>query len=1168
MKHLFILVLFIISMGHVVGQRFANHASNDAPVRDIHTSSSATFKVNYTFEGFTHTDVTISNNLLTLLHIKDFAYTREAGKPAIPSHTDLVALKHDAAFEVHVEKADSIVFHNILLAPAREPARDTEGAPEPEFIIDSVFYSKDTYFPREVVTIGDVQTYRGLSVAAVEIAPFRYNPAKKILVFYPDITYKVSYPEKSSFIRNSQVAESFRKISINSVLNNKALNDELKSKTPDKENEMAEGYLLITDDMFSEAAQKMATWKRQLGYDVTLLQHEGWSASAIKDTLSYFYHHSEIPPSYFLIIGDHDQVPGEIHYAPSGEAFASDLYYACFDGPSDYFPDMARGRLSVSSAQEAMLVADKIINYEATPPMESHFYEQGTNCAQFQDDELNGYATRRFTHTSEDIRDYMMLEQGYDVERIYYTDQNINPTNFNNGWYSNGEPIKEELLKSNGFDWSGGQWDIVNAINDGRFYLFHRDHGYAGGSGWAHPYFVKSSISHLTNGNLLPVVFSINCHTGEFKLPNSFAETLQRHPGGGAVGVFAASYYSYSGYNDGLSAGFIDAMFPEPGLVPQFGEGGIPDPDITPHEQMFTMGNVLDQGLIRMGETWGLSRYTNELFHYFGDPAMKLFTRQPETITANNPDTLFYDSTAPFAIEDINIEGVTATLVTSNQTLDVKTDVNASTVLTFDTIAADYAIVTLSKVNHRPYVDTLFIAGKPKAVASAGKTFSCDGVVSFSNHSFYNPENFTWHFGDGITSTEKEPVHEYIENGAFQVMLIAQNTFGTDTLLLSEMLEINRPALAEVSSAPVCQGEVVGFSAQEDGLYNWYSADTALLHTGPEFVTDTLNASRDYLVRRSLLSQSYTGKPDLNGDTATYHMFSGLIFDAWQSFTLKSVKVFADGDGERVIQLRDSLFNVLMADTIFIHDGAQRIELGWVIPTGEKYKLVASGNHNLKYNVTGADYPYIIPEVLSIHESTYIPEPERYYYAFYDWEISSYTCHSPMLKVQATVEQPTVASFEVEMDDPEIHIDNLSQNFTSLKWDFGDGNTSEEINPQHEFEENGDYEVVLEAENSCGKDTASMMVSINTVGYPEAEKDSYSIYPNPARDKLFISWPGQQEQPHEYFVRDTDGRLQVVRIEQSGSNKVAISLNQLSKGVYLVEIRTTDQTIFRKIVVL
>ncbi|MDZ7775079.1 MAG: hypothetical protein U5L09_05420 [Bacteroidales bacterium] len=38
---------------------------------------------------------------------------------------------------------------------------------------------------------------------------------------------------------------------------------------------------------------------------------------------------------------------------------------------------------------------------------------------------------------------------------------------------------------------------------------------------------------------------------------------------------FAASYYSYSGYNDGLSAGFIDAMFPEPGLVPSFGEGGI-----------------------------------------------------------------------------------------------------------------------------------------------------------------------------------------------------------------------------------------------------------------------------------------------------------------------------------------------------------------------------------------------------------------------------------------------------------------------------------------------------------------------------------------------------------------------------------------------------------------
>ncbi|ETR69461.1 MAG: hypothetical protein OMM_09577 [Candidatus Magnetoglobus multicellularis str. Araruama] len=75
----------------------------------------------------------------------------------------------------------------------------------------------------------------------------------------------------------------------------------------------------------------------------------------------------------------------------------------------------------------------------------------------------------------------------------------------------------------------------------------------------------------MTNGNLLPVVMSINCQTGWFdgetdefdhREFESFAEQFLRKENGGTVGIFAATRNSYSGFNDALAKGFIDSVFP------------------------------------------------------------------------------------------------------------------------------------------------------------------------------------------------------------------------------------------------------------------------------------------------------------------------------------------------------------------------------------------------------------------------------------------------------------------------------------------------------------------------------------------------------------------------------------------------------------------------------
>ncbi|MDZ7775081.1 MAG: PKD domain-containing protein [Bacteroidales bacterium] len=440
-------------------------------------------------------------------------------------------------------------------------------------------------------------------------------------------------------------------------------------------------------------------------------------------------------------------------------------------------------------------------------------------------------------------------------------------------------------------------------------------------------------------------------------------------------------------------------------------------------------------------------------------------------------------------------------------------------------------------------------------------------MVAFSNDDYYDPQEFTWHFGDGATSHEPNPVHEYTENGSHTVQLIATNAFGSDTITLPDPVVINRPVLPEIITAPACVDETVTFEVEDDERISWYGAEGALLQYGNTYTTDSLGENRDYLVRKSSLSESFTGKPTLNGDTSSYHMFCGLIFDAYQDFTLQSVKTYAQEERPRVVQLRDSLFNVLIADTVMMEEGENRIELGWDIPKGEKYKLVAVDNHQLAYNITGAEYPYEVPEVLSIHGSTFIPDPQKYYYAFYDWEVTSYTCHSPMKTIKAEIAHPAEVSFDVEINDPHIELLNSTENAEEFMWDFGDGNTTAEIAPSHTFLENGDYTIVLTAENICGPVSAEKEIQINTVGLPGHEIDAFKIFPNPAHDKITILWEFQEMLPELIELRDVSGRV-VKTIHHVKENRTVIRTEGLPKGIYFIKIKTTNQTFSKKMVLI
>lgn len=697
---------------------------NTLPLRELYSESNSFFEVSYNFDGAYISTTEVNSEQYQFLSIEGFSKMQEPGFPALPALNDMIALPEDSHVTLEILNVQFNEFPGFNIHPALKPAMDTEGSPEPAFEKNEQVYNTNVFFPENPVEIIYTYKIRGIEVAVVQVRPVQYNPVTGIIRVYQKLSYRINYNSPTNSFGNISTNNSlhFSKLLRNTILNKSSLPEELTGSTMKSENG-AKNYIIVTNSEFESQASELADWKRQLGYSVEIVSGTNWTSAQIKSEIKSRYDNWIPKPDYVLIFGDHDgpyAVPGVMRTDPFyGDSYATDLYYVCMDGESDWHPDMAHGRISVSNVEEAQVVVDKIINYEKTPVNNASFYENGLTCANYQDDNNDGFADRRFCHTSEDIRDYLQNEQGYVADRVYYstTSANLSSLRYNNGFYSSGQLLPADL-RTGVFNWSGGSADITSSLNAGKFLLIHRDHGYVGGLGWAHPYYTTSSMAGLNNGNMLPVVFSINCHTGEFQLPNCFAEKFLRMESKGAVGVVAAAYYSFSGYNDALATGMIDAIWPDPGLYSQFGSGGTGiNYQTGPGNEISTMGDVVNQGLYAMEINWAgaaiYNAYQYELFHWFGDPAMKIWTENPNNNAITSTHNYEIDCNSSLFEVNNSTPGALATLVFNNALIGMSMiDESGNGLIEYSiSEAGEEIVLTISKTNHKPYVASIAVSG-------------------------------------------------------------------------------------------------------------------------------------------------------------------------------------------------------------------------------------------------------------------------------------------------------------------------------------------------------------------------------------------------------------------------------------------------------------------------
>ncbi len=621
-----------------------NMISPTRTIEDVKDGILVTYEFNYVSK---ETDEFFPSS--SILFFEGFGIMEGSEIPALPIKWDTFYIPSEKDYSVNIIDS-SYVELPIEIAPSRPPVENGS----------RLIYSKHNVLPirpykglyPENTINADVNIYRTNPILDICITPIRYNYMQKRVVICKKISYLISFgggKDRKYIIDNMNGGT-------DPLLTNVVMNPK-KQTTYNELHQMRSAiqistpkYLILTVPQFSEAVDKLADWKRTLGYNVEVITQTSWNESTIKSTVVASNQLS--PVSYLLIFGDYGDIPGKYITRSINTTngyktynFYTDYYYGCIQ--QNTYPDIHRGRISASSLTEANIIVEKIINYEKNPIIDTSFYSTALHCANFQDDDNDSIEDRRFTLTSEEIRSHM-IQQGKTVNKIYFTPSHVTPMYWKKGGFgmANKTPIPNELLKSSGFLWSGDYQDIINGINNGAFYVLHRDHGDV--TLWGNPYFTATHIEQLNNGNRLPIVFSMNCLTGRYNQGTCFAETFLRKSGGGCAGIFAATETSFSGYNDALALAMFEAIWPNPSFISPFPSGSttISFTSIP----VFKLGDFLDQGLAEIhsiypGGNNDVVLHTKEIFHCFGDPAMEMYTDIPTpftnvSITKNNGNTI------------------------------------------------------------------------------------------------------------------------------------------------------------------------------------------------------------------------------------------------------------------------------------------------------------------------------------------------------------------------------------------------------------------------------------------------------------------------------------------------------------------------------------------------
>jgi len=700
--------------------------------------------------------------MFILPRIDTFSRSFKVGEPTLPIASRLLSLPFGTKLKAEVldyttKEINLTSYHfNVPLLPVQPSLAKSQNPASVPFEYNRAVYAKAGAYSLPLASVETLGVMRDTHVGRVAISPFEYNPSANTIKVYTSVTVRVNYTnpswDKTKAMKKKYGSYFYEGVK-SQFLNYDA--SEAKAnlvKYPIK-------YVIVADRMFESQLAPFIAWKTKKGYKVVVGYTDtiGTTTTAIKAWIKAIYDAgttSDPAPSFVLLVGDVQQIPS---FSGSAGSHITDKNYCEYTG--DNFPEIYYGRFSAQNTTQLQPQIDKTLEYEQWTNLD-HTYL--SNCVLVSGVD-SGYAA---TYGNGAIN--------YGTNYYFNTAHGYSPT----VWLypaSAGSTVDASILTT-----------VSNGVS---FYLYTAHGAHDGPSD---PHFTTSDIASISNNHKYFVGIANACITTtfgtDFGTTACFGEAIMQAASKGAVGWIGSTDYTYWDEDYWWAVGNASIL----SSGPTYEASGIGALDGLFHDHgeavslhYTTLGGMLFAGSTAVTEA-GSSRtaYYWEEYHTMSDPSLMLYLGVPTANSVTHPTSVTTSTTsiavsgAPYSYVGITKGGVLYGAGTLGST-------GSATITITPFGSSGTADIVVTCQNKIPYVSTISIsAGTVPPTADFSGTPTSGTVpltVNFTDLSTENPSSWSWTFGDGGTSTVKNPSHQYTAIGTYTVTLTATNSYGSDS---------------------------------------------------------------------------------------------------------------------------------------------------------------------------------------------------------------------------------------------------------------------------------------------------------------------------------------------------------------------------------------------------
>ena len=526
------------------------------------------------------------------------------------------------------------------------------------------------------------------------------------------------------------------------------------------------------------------------------------------------------------------------------------------------------------------------------------------------------------------------------------------------------------------------------------------------------------------------------------------------------------------------------------------------------------------------------TRSVNSFIEVFSKPSIRMFA-----------DTT-YSCSAPFVVQFTD-----STLFASNWRWDFSNGATSNLkdpIISFDSIGLYN--VSLVVENFNGCIDTVdylnfIIIDNIDLDFSVSDSSVCNpSFIEFFDHSQSTRPlvYWQWDFGDGNTSILNNPIHEYVNSGLYNISLTAINDYGCEsTRLFSDMIKVIDPPLSNFQAQPNpnCVGQDVnfvdlssstlqinnwswdfgdGFTSQQQNPIHQYQIngifDVSLI-ASIDGCSDTL-VLYDYITIKeptAIYNEQYSCNDSLSVDFTNLSIGADSIFWDFGDGTFSNqISPYHTFPNQGVFDVRLQVFNNLTGCT---HEFTKQINI--TLPKAN-FTYLVNANNSLEDSI-GCRPKRVYLQNLSQNFSYYKVIWEDGYIGYGRTDHLFDTVGSFDVSMIVTdfkgckdtfsinnmfritdVEADFTISNVLGCDSMLVTFQDLTSSPSTVKWDFGDGGSSIQNNPQNIYYNEGYYDVSLYVLSNEGcKDTLTKLEYIQ-FQYPVSNfySDSLALCPN------------------------------------------------------------------------